>query len=219
MAKIIIIFEKRQMWETVYKHLPAVCLNKAVNIANARGIHLICVMIQAPEKNEYSAYFQRYIDLVPAGDYWSLLDKNTEILNGIFGAIPEARHDFHYAEGKWSVKEMLMHIIDTERVFSYRMLVGGRGDEKTVLYPMDPDGYAATADVSSRSVADLLEEFKTVRASTRFLLKGLDQAQLAFLANGVTHPVSARALAYITIGHAMHHIGILEERYLDAGNG
>jgi hypothetical protein len=109
---------------------------------------------------------------------------------------------------------MLMHIIDTERVFSYRMLVAARGDGETPLHRMEEDAYAANVDVSSRSMESLLDEFKVVRKSIEYLLVNISEEKSRFLANAITYKVTARALAYITIGHASHHMNILRERYL-----
>lgn len=171
-------------------------------------------MIQAPGPNEYKSYFQRYIDLVPQGDFETIFNANTSELIAAFEAIPASMHDFRYAEGKWSVKQMLMHIIDTERVFSYRMLVAGRMDTTTRLYSMDENAYADQADVSGRSLESLIEEFTLVRTSMQMLLFSLDEAHNSFLAQAADSQISARALGYISVGHAKHHLNVLKERYL-----
>jgi hypothetical protein len=171
-------------------------------------------MLQRPENTEYNAYFQRYIDLVPVGNFNELYHDNTEGLVTLFSTIPIDLHGFRYAEGKWTAKDMLMHIIDTERVFSYRMLVAARGDGETPLHRMEEDAYAANVDVSSRSMESLLDEFKVVRKSIEYLLVNISEEKSRFLANAITYKVTARALAYITIGHASHHMNILRERYL-----
>jgi uncharacterized damage-inducible protein DinB len=171
-------------------------------------------MIQRPTVNEYNTYFQRYIDLVPEGELPALFDRNTHETISLFSHLPSNLHNFRYAEGKWTVKEMLMHIIDTERVFSYRMLVAARGDAATPLHKMEENLYAAHVDVSQRSLPSLLEEFSVVRKSMKFLIDNLSDEQSMFLADAITYKVSARALAFITVGHAMHHMNVLNERYV-----
>mgnify|MGYP000011628944 FL=1 len=174
-------------------------------------------MIRKPETTEYNAYFQRYVDLVlPGVPFEELFRNNTEEVVSLFGHTPGTLHDFRYAEDKWTVKQMLMHIIDTERVFSYRMLVAARQDPETPLHRMNENFYASHADVSNRSMEDLLEEFRTVRKAMEFLFTSLTDEQSRFMANAVTYKVTARALAWITVGHASHHMNILKERYLSA---
>lgn len=170
--------------------------------------------MQKPLADEYATGYQKYFDLVPAGDYLSLLRQNsTETIN-VFENMPVEKLDYKYAEGKWTVKELLMHIIDTERVFSYRGLVAARGDATTPLTRMDEELYARNVDVSSRSLPSLLAEFKAVRAATEQLFENVTEAQSKLHCNIVTHPMTARAIGYFLIGHAKHHLNILEERYL-----
>ena len=106
-----------------------------------------------------------------------------------------------------------MHIIDTERVFSYRGLVAARGDESP-HYRMDEELYARNVDVSQRSLPSLFAEFEAVRASTRLLYENLSDAQSKLPCNIVTHPMTARAIGYFLIGHVNHHLNIIEQRYL-----
>jgi hypothetical protein len=167
-----------------------------------------------PETTEYDPYFQNYINLVEAGDFHSVFDRNTAQTVEFFSTIPEEKHDYKYADNKWTIKEVLMHIIDTERVFAYRTLVCLRGDNTTPLHSMDDNLYASNIDVTSRTMNSLLEEFKIVRANSRLLFENVTEAQSRFLGNGVTHHFSARALGLIMIGHIAHHINITRERYL-----
>lgn len=169
--------------------------------------------MQKPLAGEYAAGYQKYFDLVPQGDYLSLLQQNTiETINS-FAAIPKETLDYRYAADKWTIKEVLMHIIDTERVFSYRGLVAARGDESP-HYRMDERLYASNVDVSQRSLPSLLAEFKAVRAATQLLYENLSEAQSKLLCNIVTHPITARAIGYFLIGHVRHHLNIIEQRYL-----
>src|SRR5688572_27445300 len=121
--------------------------------------------MKRPEANEYNPYFQHYIDLAGEGNFLDLFRKNTTETIRFFESIPAGKHDYSYAENKWSVKDVLMHIIDTERVFSFRALVAARGDVNTPLRSVDESLYAKNVDVSRRSMKSLLREFKLVRDS------------------------------------------------------
>jgi len=170
--------------------------------------------MQKPSSDEYAPGYQKYFDLVPTGDYLSLLRQNSIETVNVFENISVEKLDSRYAEGKWTVKEVLMHIIDTERVFSYRGLVAARGDTATPHYRMDEELYARNVDVSERSLESLLTEFKTVRSSTEQLFENLTDAQSKTRCNIVSHPMTARAIGYFLIGHTRHHLNVIEERYL-----
>lgn len=171
--------------------------------------------MERPETTEYHPNYQKYFDLVPAGDYLKLLQHNSTDTVTFFESIPPEKHDYRYAAGKWSVKELLMHIIDTERVFSYRALAAARGDNETPVYRMDEELYAGNVDVSRRALPSLLAEFKAVRAATLCLFENITDAQSKRLCNVVTHPMTARAIGYFMIGHVQHHVGIVKERYIE----
>ena len=170
--------------------------------------------MKKPEPAEYNPYFQKYIDLVPENDFISELGKNKNDTIQLFANILPEKHNYRYAEKKWTIKELLMHVIDTERVFSYRALVCARGDNKTPLYSKDEDLYAANVTVENRTMESLVHEFECVRNNVTFLFEHLTPGQATFLADGITHPISARALGYILIGHVIHHNNVLKERYL-----
>jgi uncharacterized damage-inducible protein DinB len=169
--------------------------------------------MQKPLAGEYAAGYQKYFDLVPHGDYSSLLKQNTIETRSYFEAIAQEKLDYRYATDKWTIKEVFMHIIDTERVFSYRGLVAARGDESP-HYRMDEELYARNVDVSQRSLPGLLAEFEAVRASTQFIYENLSDAQSKLPCNIVTHPMTARAIGYFLIGHVNHHLNIIEQRYV-----
>lgn len=170
--------------------------------------------MQRPLAGEYNPYFDRYISLVPAGDFHELFAENTDKTIRFFEGIPAEKHNYSYGAGKWTVKEVLMHITDTERVMSYRAFVAARGDNSGILPSMDENHYAASADVSGRTMESLIEEFATVRAATATIYAHITDAQSRFPARGETHPFTARALGYIMIGHIMHHFKVTSERYL-----
>jgi uncharacterized damage-inducible protein DinB len=170
--------------------------------------------MQRPSAHEYATGYQKYFDLVPAGEYLSLLRQNSTETIKVFANMPVEKLQYRYAEGKWTVKEVLMHIIDTERVFSYRGLVAARGDDNTPHYRMDEELYARNVDVSQRTLESLLTEFKAVRSSTELLFENLTDAQSKLSCNIVTHPMTARAIGYFLIGHSRHHLNVIEEKYL-----
>ena len=167
-----------------------------------------------PEKTEYNPYFQNYIDLVEAGDFHEVFSRNTQDTVDFFSKIPKDKHDYKYADNKWTIKEVLMHIIDTERVFAYRTLVCLRGDHTTPLHSMDDNLYASNIDVTSRTMEHLVQEFQVVRNNSNLLFENVTEEQSKFLGNGITHSFSARALGVIMMGHILHHINVLNERYL-----
>ena len=152
-----------------------------------------------PSLNEYNPYFGKYIDLVGEGDFFSLLGNSSTQTVRLFGQLPLEKHNHRYAEDKWSVKEVLMHIIDTERVMAYRALVVARGDNALPLNNMDQDIYARHADVSGRGMESLIQEFSAVRNATSMLFEHLSDEQAASVGKVTTHSITPRALGYIII--------------------
>ena len=169
---------------------------------------------QRPQAGDYNPYFQVYIDIVPDGDFLDLLYSNTNEAVSFFESIPVEQHNYRYSADKWNVKELLIHIIDAERVFAYRALVAGRGDDKVVLPYMDDHLYVKNAVVAGRIYDDLVAEFKAVRNATEKLFETFSEKQSSFKARTESHPVTARALGYIIVGHTMHHMKVIGERYL-----
>ncbi|HKR61390.1 MAG TPA: DinB family protein [Pyrinomonadaceae bacterium] len=170
--------------------------------------------MKKPLSNEYAQGYQKYFDLVPEGDYLDLLGQNAIETVRLFEEMPREKLDYRYAEDKWTVKDVFMHIIDTERVFSYRALAAARGDNVTQIYRMDENLYAKNVDVSHRSLQSLVSEFKAVRTSTEQLFIHVTEDQSKLRCNIVTHPMTARAIGYFIIGHARHHLNVVKERYL-----
>lgn len=170
--------------------------------------------MQKPLSNEYAVGYQKYFDLVPEGDYSDLLRQNRLETVRFFEDLPSEKLDYKYAEDKWTIKEVLMHIIDTERVFSYRGLVAARGDNITQIYRMDEELYAKNVDVSHRTIQSLVSEFKAVRSSTEQLFMNVTEDQSKLQCNIVTHRMTARAIGYFIIGHVQHHVNVIKERYL-----
>lgn len=170
--------------------------------------------MERPKKEEYYPGYQPYIDLVETGDFIEQLDKNTDSTISFFRSIDSNKENFRYAENKWTIKEVLMHIIDTERGFSYRAIVCTRNDDKTPLYAMDEDFYANNVDVTHISMSQLIEEFSSVRAAFKLIYTNNPKEKFNFLGSGVKYKISARAIGYIAIGHVIHHCSVIKQKYL-----
>ena len=170
--------------------------------------------MQKPSADEYHRNYQPYFDLVPAGDYLDLLRHNTTATISFLLELPSEKHDYKYADDKWTPKQIVMHLIDTERVFAYRGLVAARGDTITVPHRMDEQLYASNVDVSGRSLESLIAEFSAVRKATEALFENLTDGESKRYCNIGTHPMTARAIAWFIIGHVLHHLQVIEERYL-----
>lgn len=174
--------------------------------------------MQRPKTEEYAPYFDKYIKLVPEGNYSEILSANTRECTEFFRSLPPEKHDYRYAEGKWSPKEILMHLIDTEKVMAYRALAAARRDVNIVLPNMDEDLYAKNAHVSRRSMESIVEEFLAVRKVTELFFENVSEGDSEFVIssdmNGTTSGISARAIGYLVPGHVTHHINTIKERYL-----
>ncbi len=170
--------------------------------------------MQKPNPDEYNPFFQKYIDHTGEEGFYPMFKQATLMAINFFENIPHEKHNHAYALDKWTIKQVLMHIIDAERVFSYRALVAARGDNKTELQLFDEDLYALNADVAKRNMESLLEEFKVVRRSAEILFENITEEQSRFKANAGPHPITVRALGYIMMGHTIHHINVVKEKYL-----
>ena len=168
-----------------------------------------------PLAKEHNPYFGRYIDLVPEGDFMEALNNNTADTAQLYAELLEEKHDYRYADDKWTIKQVLMHVIDTERVMSYRALVAARGDSQTILNSMDENQYAANADVSHRSMDDLIAEFIAVRTATEMLLNSLTEQHYSLTSHVAGYDTSVSAWAHVIVGHAIHHNNVLLDRYLN----
>jgi hypothetical protein len=171
--------------------------------------------IPRPQPGEYAPYYDRYISLVPGDDILNTLDQQRRQTMLLLSGRDDEDGDFRYAPDKWSAKEVLGHVCDTERVFSYRALRIARADA-TPLEGFEQDDYVRNGPFAKRPLADLVEDFIAVRRATLSLLRNLDEA--AWMRRGIANKseVSVRALAYIIAGHELHHRRILEEKYFVA---
>ena len=165
-----------------------------------------------PQSGEYNPYYDRYISLVGADDVVGLLERQAPQTTAVFQSA-NAKADFRYAPGKWTVKEMLGHINDTERIMTYRALRIARGDQ-TPLAGFEQDDYVRDGNFTPRTLADLIEEFTDVRRATLHVFKHIDAEIAARRGTANGDSISVRALAYIIAGHELHHRRVLEEKYL-----
>lgn len=165
-----------------------------------------------PEKSEYDPYYEGYISLVIDDDILDTLASQPTKLSDLFTAVPEERGDYRYAEGKWSVKEMLGHLIDAERMFAYRLLRISRADE-TPIEGFEQDGYIENAYSNNRSFGDLLDEFSLLRRANIIYLNNMTDDAWTRVGTANNVRISARAIIYIMAGHIEHHLGVLKERY------
>lgn len=163
----------------------------------------------------YPIYYQPYIDKVPNGDPILLLEAGVKETLKTFAMISEEKGNWAYAEGKWSLKDILQHLIDTERIFNYRALAFARG-EATKIQGYDHDAYAKMANANHRRLKDLLEELKRLRASTIDLFKSFNEEMMARCGNANGQEIKVEQLMYIIIGHEMHHLDVIHKRYLSA---
>jgi hypothetical protein len=161
----------------------------------------------------YPVYFQNYIDQVPERELMLAFENQQSVVNSYFDEISEEKSMHAYAPGKWTIKEMLQHLIDTERIFNYRALAVAR-TEKAVLPGFDENHYALHSGANSRTWKSLCNELKIVREGTLFLYKSFDEEMQERSGNVSSYTIMVRPLGFITIGHVYHHKKILETRYI-----
>ena len=170
--------------------------------------------MKRPKKGEYAPFHETYLNAVPSrGAPLALLKKSFKETQQLLGSLPEEMGDFAYEPGKWTIKQLMMHIIDTERVFAYRTLSFMRAD-RIGLPGFNQDFWMEQVDVSNRSIKDLLKEWKAVRDNSIFLCQQCTEEQSTFVGTASNWKVSVRAYFFIMVGHHLHHLGILKERYL-----
>ncbi len=174
-------------------------------------------MINRPEKDEFAPYYLTYVNSVPEGDIISILSQQMEDTMLLLNDVSEEQGQFHYAPGKWSLKEVIGHITDTERIMAYRLLCIARG-ETLSLPGFDENKYVAHASFNQQPIEQLLANLSVVRQSTILLLKSL--AAESYTRKGLANNVemTVRALAYIIAGHALHHCQIINERYIHSND-
>jgi hypothetical protein len=170
-------------------------------------------MMTRPERSEAADYYFTYIDKVPAGDICQILEAQSVEIPALLEAIPEAQSDFRYAADTWSIREVVAHLNDCERLFVFRAFWFGRGFSSP-LPSFDQNVAMTGAGANQRSWAGLVDEFRTVRAATLTFFRNLPTEAWDRQGIASDNQFSVRALAYIAAGHVAHHAAILSERYL-----
>jgi hypothetical protein len=170
--------------------------------------------LKKPETNESASYFKRYIDQVDGGDFLKTLEEALPKTVAFLNSLDAEKWNYRYADRKWSVKEVLLHVIDTERIMAYRALRIARND-KTPLTGFEQDDYIPFVDAENRSPTSLIEEYKAVRKASIEMFRYFNDEMLNRIGTASGNPFSVRALGFIIAGHEAHHLKIVKERYLD----
>ena len=166
-----------------------------------------------PSQAEFAPYYQGYVDRVSESDIMQVLRSELDDLDVLLGRVPPEKETYAYAEGKWTIREIVGHLIDGERVFGYRALCIARG-EKQNLPGFDQDEYMATAPYNEIELEDLLSEMRLVRLSNLAMFRSLNEAAWERTGVANANEITVRALAFIMAGHLRHHMKVLRERYL-----
>lgn len=166
-----------------------------------------------PDPSEYLPYYEKYISLFPPGDVLATLERELETTLALLRSLTPAQAEIRYAPGKWSVKEVVGHVIDTERIFAYRAMRFARNDQ-TPVPGFDENAYVPAAQFGERTLGDLAAEFEHLRKANLFLFRGMDDEAWRRQGTANNATVSVRALAYIIAGHEIHHRELLRTRYL-----
>lgn len=169
-------------------------------------------MIDRPAESEFAAFYKGYVSLVPEGDVLSVLEAQARGVPDLAATVPAERETFRYAPGKWSIRELVSHLVDAERVFGYRAFCIGRGDQVS-LPGFDENTYVAESGADIQPLARLAKEFALVREGNLAALRRLDASAWKRVGTANGSPVSVRALSFIMAGHVLHHLGVLRERY------
>jgi hypothetical protein len=170
------------------------------------------VLSNRPEAGEFDPYYARYINRVPDGDVTSLLEHQVRETAAALRTVPAPKATYRYAEGKWSIAEVVGHLTDAERIFSYRAMRIARADG-TPIEGFDENAYVPAGEFDRRSLADLIAEFEAVRRATVTLARGFPPAAWTRIGTANGKAISVRALIYIAAGHERDHLGTLRERY------
>jgi hypothetical protein len=165
-----------------------------------------------PAASEYPEYFHKYVSLVPEEDVFAALEPQAAQIDALVARVPADKETFAYAPGKWSVREMLGHIGDAERVFAYRALTFSRFDAAS-LPGFDEVTWTPHGHFAAASLRELAGEFALLRRANLQMLRRLDDAQWSAGGKGDNNPITVRALAYVMAGHVRHHLQVLRDRY------
>ena len=166
-----------------------------------------------PQTTDFPEFYGGYISKVEADSVIKAVATYSDSLIAFYTGLPEEKAGYRYAEGKWTLKELLQHAVDTERIMSYRLLRIARKD-KTPLASFDENEFAANSRANDRSFASIKEEFVAVRKATDLFIHSLNDDQLSQQGIASNKPVTANAVGYIIFGHLLHHKKVIEEKYL-----
>lgn len=191
----------------------SVCMVRALEAPEAGRVGMDQFRLERPAPGEYAPHYERYLAQIGDGDIVAILRRQVDETVALLAGVSERDAEFRYAEGKWSIKEVVGHVADTERVMAYRAVCIARG-ERTPLPGFDENAYVRGARFGARRLADLVGEWRAVRAATVPFFEGLDAEEWLRAGTASDRPVSVRALAFIVAGHELHHRAILQERYL-----
>lgn len=172
-------------------------------------------MIHRPDDTEYLSYYHRYVSLVPEGDIVVTLAKQNEGTLALLRHLSESQGGFRYAPGKWSIKELVAHVSDAERIFAYRALRFARADE-TPLHGFEENDYVRNGSFDSFPLAEIVNGFDSVRRSTVSLFRLMPAEASTRRGKANNAEISVRALAHIIAGHELHHMNVLRTRYLES---
>ena len=165
-----------------------------------------------PDSSEYGSWYAGYVSLVPEEDVLSAIETQSSETQKLLASLDEAKAAHRYAEGKWSIKEVIGHITDAERVFGYRALCISRGEQQP-LPGFDEKEYMASANFDAWKLGDLAEMYALGRRANIVMFRNLADEAWTKVGTASNYPVSVRALAYIIVGHERHHLKVLRERY------
>jgi uncharacterized damage-inducible protein DinB len=168
--------------------------------------------MERPTDAEFAPFYARYVALVPETDILAVLEQQVEEIRRLAVSVPPERETYRYAEGKWSIRQVLGHLVDGERVFGYRAFCFSRG-EQAALPSFDENQYVAAARSEATPLRELADELALVRQSNLVLLRRLEPREWARVGSASGKPVTVRALAWIMAGHPRHHLQVLRERY------
>jgi len=181
------------------------------------GMHLVTSALQRPGPEDAAAYYSQYVDLVPEGDVVEMLAGGVAELRSVLRDLGPERETYRYAPGKWTVRDLVGHVLDTERVFGFRAFHIARGDPSS-LPSMEQEGYVTNARAERRPLADLLDELELVRRAHVWMFHAFDREAWERIGIAAGVHFRARALPFVMAGHEIHHRRVLVERYLQAGS-
>ncbi len=170
-------------------------------------------MISKPNEAELTTYYKSYINLVEENELIEALENQRQITIDLFSSIQLEKENYKYGIGKWTIKELMQHIIDSERIFNYRALRFSRKDH-TELTGYDDNDFIKNSNCKNRTLANLIQEFKIVRQSTIYLFQSMNTDSIDFKGKANGNEITSRIIGWMIAGHSTHHCQILKERYL-----